>query len=869
MKKLYFAVIGFCCWNIMNGQGLHIPDLNFKSKLLSASADNRIAKNRQGEFTAIDRNNNGEIEASEADAISYLAVSSSAIADLSGIEYFTALTYLACSDNLLTSLDVSHSANLEYLYCSNNFLTQMNLSTCNRLRDLECYDNQLTSIDVSGRSALRDLKCNNNALTVLRFDGCPIKELQCGYNQLVQLDLSGQASLESLNCSNNRLTALDLSDLVGLKRLLAQNNRLTTISDLVDFPVLKSVLIDNNRLRTLVISCPVLSELSVQDNQLETLKAYGYPSLNLGERGLNFRNNPLTLLDVRGYAGLTAINCNNYGLTGALTVLADPSVSTLLFNDNRLTSLDVSQCLGAETLSYKSNPQLISLFIKNGKNNYSSVAQALPTVPRLRYICADEGAETTLIQNMIVGGRQCEVNSYCSFVPGGRYYTVQSRTVFNDAKNGCETSNLGIPLTGYKVVNGTTETVYLSDNTGKYSLPLMSGNSVITPLVNNPSYFEVSPPNASFTFSGQSSSQHQRFCVMPKGKFADLEIVMLPLNGAIPGYDSSYKIVFRNKGTISQSGIIGLQFDASVLRPNASEPAAARERNDRLSWSFTDLMPFETRTIVLNFTLNTPTDAPSLNTNDVLNYTATVTTAALDASPEDNVISFRQKVTNSFDPNDKTCLQGERVSSAYIGQYVHYIVRFENTGTAIAKNVVVRDRIDTDKFDIASLVAIEGSHPFTTKISNGNTVEFIFKDIDLPFYNNINDGYVAFKIKTKPSLGVGDTFSNSASIYFDYNLPILTDRIVTTIESLGTPGIDLSDRFSIYPNPSKSLLYLENKDNIPLKSISVYNMLGQPVLVMSNSATAMSVDISDLATGNYVLKIYSDQGNAVRQFVKE
>lgn len=869
MKKLYFAVLGFCCWHIMNGQGLHIPDLNFKSKLLSASAENRIAKNRQGEYTAIDRNNNGVIEASEASSVSYLNISSSSIADLSGIEYFTALTYLACSDNLLISLDVSHSSDLEYLYCSNNFLTQLNLSTCNRLRDLECYDNQLTSLDVSGRTALRDLKCNNNALTVLRFDGCPIKELQCGYNQLTQLDLSGQADLESLNCSNNRLTTLDLSGLVGLKRLLAQNNRLATISNLVDFPVLKSVLIDNNRLRSLVVSCPVLSELSLQDNQLETLKAYGCPGLNFGDRGLNFRNNPLALLDIRGYEGLTAINCNSYGLTGALMVLADPMVNTMLFNDNRLTSLDVSQCLGAETLGYKSNPQLVSLFIKNGKNNHSSVAEALPTVPRLRYICADEGTETVLIQSLVAGSRQCEVNTYCSFVPGGRYYTVLGSTVLDNDKKGCEAGSPGIPFARYKVVNGTTETVYFSDNTGKYNLPLLSDNSVVTPILANDSYFMVSPPNATFAFSELNSSQSQQFCVTPKGKFADLEIAMFPLDGAIPGYASRYKIVYRNKGTLAQSGTIGLQFDATVLRPNVSQPEAVRGRIDRLSWDFSELMPFETRTIVLSFMLNTPTDAPALNADDVLNYTATISATALDASSEDNVISFRQKVTNSFDPNDKTCLQGERVSSAIIGQYVHYIVRFENTGTAIAKNIVVKDLIDTNRFDISSFEPIESSHYFTTKISNGNTIEFVFKDINLHFYNDMNDGYIAFKIKTKPSLAVGDTFSNSASIYFDFNLPILTDRVVTTIESLGTPGVDLSDRFSIYPNPSKGLLYLDNKENIPLKSISIYNMLGQPVLVISNAAAAQSVDISDLASGSYVMKIYSDKGSATSKFVKE
>jgi hypothetical protein len=104
------------------------------------------------------------------------------------------------------------------------------------------------------------------------------------------------------------------------------------------------------------------------------------------------------------------------------------------------------------------------------------------------------------------------------------------------------------------------------------------------------------------------------------------------------------------------------------------------------------------------------------------------------------------------------------------------MIRFENKGTAEAQNVVVKDMIDTSKFDVSSLVVTQGSHPFVTRITETNKVEFIFENINLPFDDATNDGYVAFKIKTKPSLVVGDSFSNTASIYFDYNFPIVPIR---------------------------------------------------------------------------------------------
>src|SRR5690606_20906712 len=115
------------------------------------------------------------------------------------------------------------------------------------------------------------------------------------------------------------------------------------------------------------------------------------------------------------------------------------------------------------------------------------------------------------------------------------------------------------------------------------------------------------------------------------------------------------------------------------------------------------------------------------------------------------------------DPNDKTCLQGTGISQTQVGNYVHYLIRFENTGTANAQNIVVKDIIDTSKFDLSSLIAVCGSHSIVTRITGPNTVEFIFENIQLPFADATNDGYVVFKIRTLPNLTVGNAFSNTAN----------------------------------------------------------------------------------------------------------
>ena len=224
-------------------------------------------------------------------------------------------------------------------------------------------------------------------------------------------------------------------------------------------------------------------------------------------------------------------------------------------------------------------------------------------------------------------------------------------------------------------------------------------------------------------------------------------------------------------------------------------------------------------------------------------------------------------MSNSLDPNDKTCVEGATVSPSTVGQYVHYVVRFENTGTANAQNIVVKDMIDTAKYDVSSLVPLSGSASYVTRITNTNQVEFIFQNINLPFMAGTNTGYVAFKIKTKPTLVVGDTFSNAANIYFDYNFPVVTNTATTTIATLGTPDFVFSSMFSLSPVPAKNVLTITTKHAVVMSSANIYNTLGQFIQVNTNPNEA--IDVSGLKTGSYFIRIVSDKGTVSGKFLKE
>jgi Leucine-rich repeat (LRR) protein len=968
MKKLYtllvVALVGF----VGKAQIVNVPDINFKTKLLSSNTSIPIAFDNNEQPIAIDANNDGEIQVFEALEVYRLNVNGGLINDLTGIQSFGNLRFLNCNSNSIISLDVSSIINLQELDCSFNQIVSLSISGLTNLVLLNCDNNQITSLNLNGFSGLQTLSCSYNQISSINFNGLTssFKELYCISNQLTSLDLSslsqlnqlycssnqlsllninGLSNLNTIDCSDNLLTSLNVNGLTSLVVLFCNNNQLTTLNpsgllnlinlecfnnqltslDVTGLTHLQALVCSNNLISLLSLgnltqlqnlSCGYnqlsaiilsglsnLTSLSCEQNQITALDVTGltqlagiYCSYNLLTSldvsalshisSLLCSNNQLTTLDVSNLNQLESLECgfnqlttlNVAGLPNSITIYAnnnqiatlDLAASTklkyLLCNDNVLTSLDVSASTSLLYL-YCNNNNLNSLSIKNGTNEDFNISGNTT----LEYICADEGFETETIQYLIdntIGLPNCHVNSYCSFVPGGTYYTIQGTAHFDSDSNGCDSSDAVYPNFKLEFSDGLVSGNTISDTSGSYHYDVQAGTHTITPFFENPSYFIVSPTTVSVSFPDEVSPNSHDFCIAPNGTHADLEITLIPITIARPGFDATYKLSYKNKGTSMQSGDLNLTFDDSVLDLVTATPSVTAQPTNSLSWNFSNLLPFETREILVTLNVNSPIETPAVNGGDVLHYSATVTGSA-DETPVDNLSSLAQTVVNSFDPNDKTCLEGTTITPSMVGRYVHYMIRFENDGTAEAQNIVVMDRIDITKFDISTLVPLSGSALYTTRISDTNKVEFIFENINLPFTAGSNTGYVAFKIKTKPTLVVGDTFSNSANIYFDYNYPVVTNTVTTTVQALATQDFNFGNYFSVYPVPAKQVLNLDTKATIGVKSMEVYNVMGQMVIAIPNAESVSTIDVSNLKTGTYFIKVNTDKGTANTKFVKE
>ena len=715
---------------------------------------------------------------------------------------------------------IQHFVNLQYLNCNTNRASNLDVSSLQYLKSLECHG-FLTTLNLGSLPNLEKVDCSDGRITSLDVSNLPnLKHLNVSDNSLTSLNVSNLAKLEELYCTRNRISPLDVSNLTRLRNLYCSEN------------IVMNTLTLNN--------CPGLFILSCEANNLETLDISTSP----GILTLYCGSNQIQALDVSRLRNLQTLNCYS----------------------NQLQTLDVSNCVSLELLLTQMNPQLKSLFLKNGNSRTNFYFDG--PMPSLEYICVDDSRIQNM-KNYIIrnGGYNCEVNSYCSFVPGGSFFNIQGKNSYDADNNGCDVSDNVYKNMKFSITTGTQSNFFISNSNGQFSIPVLSGTHTITPNLENPIYFTVSPASVTVSFPSQSSPLIQDFCISPNGVYSDLEITILPITPARPGFDMKYKIFYKNKGTHTQTGAVNVSFNGAIIDFVLSNPMPVNNLDNSLGWNFENLLPFETREILLTLNLNSPTENPAVNSGDILNFEGTISGSQQEETPLDNSFVLNQIVVNSFDPNNKTCLEGSTISSHMVGKYLHYIIKFENTGNFPAENIVVKDVIDTTKFDILSLIPTSSSHNFITKISQGKNVEFIFENINLPFNDEDNDGYIAFKIKTKPTLIVGDVINNDANIYFDYNFPIVTDVFATTISALSTNDHNF-DNFVIYPNPVNETLLVQSKNELKIDSIEVYNIQGQMLLRIEKPED--KINVSKLQTGSYFIKVYSaNKIQKVMKFIKK
>ena len=297
-------------FDTVRDDNVKIPDPNFKQACVAL----------------FDEDGDGEVSYPEAIVADSLNVNHKGIHSIEGLKAFVNITFLDCSANEISEMDLSANSLLEVLICHNNKFSSYDFSVCPQLVFLDCSGNLFASLDLKGNALLQELHCQNNRnLSALDASVCPsLSLLWCYDSPVASLNLTGLSSLKALDCHNCCLEILDIVSCNTLEHLDCSCNTISTLEP----------------------SCPgSLKHLICFENRIANIDVSDYSSLET----IVCYSNGMQSLDVKGCTSLSSLECYANELT-ALNLNDCRSMKNLQCHLNRIARIDASACTNLITL---------------------------------------------------------------------------------------------------------------------------------------------------------------------------------------------------------------------------------------------------------------------------------------------------------------------------------------------------------------------------------------------------------------------------------------------------------------------------------------------------------------------------------------
>jgi uncharacterized repeat protein (TIGR01451 family) len=291
-------------------------------------------------------------------------------------------------------------------------------------------------------------------------------------------------------------------------------------------------------------------------------------------------------------------------------------------------------------------------------------------------------------------------------------------------------------------------------------------------------------------------------------------------------------------------------------------PPVSLINGDTLIWNFTS----NTGTTLLNYTVNL--EMPISIGYSFYTYIETTLYDSNNVVINSCTDSVYKTIACSYDPNDKAVEPEGAGPQHYtfidINPYLDYTIRFQNTGTDTAFNVVITDELDPH-LNISTFELLGSSHPVAINIIN-QFVEFSFINILLPDSNvdeTSSHGFVSFRCYPEMPV-IPYVLQNTANIFFDFNPAIVTNTVFNTIDiSVGVnEEVNRQNRLTIYPNPFSHVTTVKFENDMnDLCTLKVYDLTGRNISTQLTSSDNFTIERNGINAGVYFITVQNINSN--------
>lgn len=342
--------------------------------------------------------------------------------------------------------------------------------------------------------------------------------------------------------------------------------------------------------------------------------------------------------------------------------------------------------------------------------------------------------------------------------------------------------------------------------------------------------------------------------------------------GAVPGFEMFFQVFYENMSNVPIDGQLFCVLD-DTLTLSSWSIAPDFISGDTLFWNLYGLI-YSGGFNNLTISATLPPD-PGLLGSSIVNSCGFIASGP-EAITGNNFCTSSTTVVGSYDPNNKLVHPTGVGPLGYIkhaDSLLTYIINFQNTGTAPAHNIVIKDTISSH-LDISSLIVTDASHMYTYTV-NGNVVEFEFPSIMLPDSTSNepgSHGFIKYEIHVNPELPEMTMIENTAYIYFDFNPPIVTNTTLNTINnfvSVNESKVESKVGFKAYPNPFNQFFILQPDNVQEPYDIDIIDIAGKNVLTFANKKGLTKINTSSLMPGCYLVRMESDSGTKSLKLIKQ
>ncbi len=374
--------------------------------------------------------------------------------------------------------------------------------------------------------------------------------------------------------------------------------------------------------------------------------------------------------------------------------------------------------------------------------------------------------------------------------------------------------------------------------------------------------------NASYFFKGDTAKE--RVVDFPlkykKNNYTDVTVRMTAATGWITRKDTSeiYVLTLSNQGLVDVT-VPKLNLNFNKVKDIKTFPAHNVTNTSSVTWNDQKINAGEEKSFIIKLTVPSANYATGQSVQFNTNFSGVA-----DDNTANNTDSLQQTVIQGVAPFLK--LQNPPPASGdsfawlnpSLGK-IDYTIRFSNFGKDTTNTVVVKDTISTPDY-VTYIQELGASHAFTRQVyispylADKVIVIYTFNNIDLPPNPSGNaevssaSGFISFRVGLSPTLiPSGASLRNRASIYMDYETPVLTNTVVAKIPTTGTKTIENQPYTKVFPNPCSEVLNFS--PNAVGATIQIFAMDGRFIGAAKLESESLSIAQFEMLAGSYLYRI--------------